>query len=105
DYDPAKDPVAARTRQAYVLGRMAEDGWISRFEANAALAEPIDLLPARLPPVAHQFVGLALAEPARVRPDLAARDGLVVETTLDAGLQHAAERIHSIRPADMHPRT
>ena len=97
DYDPAKDPVAARTRQAYVLGRMAEDGWISRFEANAALAEPIDLLPARLPPVAHQFVGLALAELARVRPDLAARDGLVVETTLDAGLQHEAERLIRIR--------
>src|SRR5256886_4367492 len=67
------------------------------FEAYGALAEPIDLLPARLPPVAHQFVGVALAELARVRPDLAGRDGLVVETTLDAGLQHEAERLIRIR--------
>src|SRR5881409_4474375 len=56
DQDPAKDPTAARTRQAYVLGRMAEDGWISRFEANAALAEPIDVLPPVVPPIAHKFV-------------------------------------------------
>src|SRR5216117_1197869 len=104
DYDPAKDPVAARTRQAYVLGRMAEDGWISRFEANAALAEPIDLLPARLPPVAHQFVGLALAELARLRPDLAGRDGLVVETTLDAGLQDEAERLVRAHLAELRDR-
>src|SRR3989442_7108824 len=76
---------------------MAEDGWISRFEANAALAEPIDLLPARLPPVAHQFVGVALAELARVRPDLAGRDGLVIETTLDTGLQDEAERLVRLR--------
>src|SRR2546426_543819 len=37
------------------------------------------------------------ADLARVRPDLAGRDGLVVETTLDAGLQHEAERLIRIR--------
>jgi penicillin-binding protein 1C len=97
DYDPANDPTAARTRQAYVLGRMVEDGWISKGEADAAAAEPIAVLPAMVPPIAHQFVGFALAELARVRPDLAGRDGLVIETTLDAGLQHEAERLIRIR--------
>jgi penicillin-binding protein 1C len=97
DYDPANDPTAARTRQAYVLARMVEDGWISKGEADAATAEPIDVLPAIGPPIAHQFVRFALAELARTRPDLAGRDGLVVETTLDAGLQREAERLIRIR--------
>src|SRR5437899_2946850 len=97
DHDPAKDAAVARVRQAYVLGRMVQDGWISDREADAAASERIEVLPAVLPPIAHQFVGLALAELARVRPDLAARDGLVVETTLDAGLQQEAERLIRIR--------
>src|SRR5438132_8806486 len=97
DYDPANDPTAARTRQAYVLGRMVEDGWISKGDADAASATAIDILPAVAPPIAHQFVGLALAELARVRPDLAGHDGLVIETTLDAGLQNEAERLIRIR--------
>src|SRR5256885_950050 len=46
DYDPANDPTAARTRQAYVLGRMVEDGWISKGDADAASAKAIDILPA-----------------------------------------------------------
>jgi penicillin-binding protein 1C len=96
-YDPANDPTAARTRQAYVLGRMVEDGWISKLEADAAAATRIDVLPAVVPPIAHQFVNFALAELGRVRPDLAGRDGLVVETTLDAGLQREAERLIRIR--------
>ena len=97
DYDPANDPTAAHTRQAYVLGRMVEDGWISKGDADAASATAIDILPAVAPPIAHQFVGLALAELARVRPDLAGHDGLVIETTLDAGLQNEAERLIRIR--------
>src|SRR3989449_6013545 len=97
DYDPAKDPAAARTRQAYVLGRMVQDGWISDREADAAASERIEVLPAGLPPIAHEFVAYARAELARVRPDLAGRDGLVVETTLDAGLQVEAERLVRLR--------
>ncbi|HEV8470432.1 MAG TPA: transglycosylase domain-containing protein [Candidatus Limnocylindria bacterium] len=97
DYDPANDPNAARARQAYVLGRMVEDRWITKLEAAAAADETIDLVPAIVPPIAHQFVRFALAELARVRPDLAGRDGLVIETTLDAGLQHEAERLIRIR--------
>src|SRR5947209_1789447 len=79
-YDPASGPAPARARQAYVLARMADDGWISRAEADAAAAQTIDVLPAVRPPLAHQFVSFARAELARVRPDLAGRDGLVIET-------------------------
>src|SRR5437773_10506029 len=55
DYDAIAD-TAARSRQSYVLGRMVEDGWITKIEAEAAAAERIDVLPASLPPIAHQFV-------------------------------------------------
>ncbi|HEV8535369.1 MAG TPA: transglycosylase domain-containing protein [Candidatus Limnocylindria bacterium] len=96
-----EDPTTARARQAYVLGRMAEDGWITRTEADAAGAEPIAILPAVVPPIAHQFVTFALAELARIRPDLARRGGLVIETTLDAGLQLETERLVRIRLAQL----
>lgn len=88
---------AARARQSYVLGRMVDDGWITKIQADAALAERIEVLPAVLPPIAHQFVAFARAELARVRPDLARRGGLVIETTLDAGLQSESERLVRMR--------
>jgi penicillin-binding protein 1C len=95
-YDSVVD-AAARARQRYVLGRMVEDGWISRAQADAAAAERIEVLPVSLPPIAHQFVAFARAELARLRPDLAGRDGLVIETTLDAGLQSESERLVRLR--------
>jgi penicillin-binding protein 1C len=96
EYDSVVD-AAARARQTYVLGRMVEDGWITRPQADAAAGARIDVLPASLPPIAHQFVSYARAELARLRPDLAARDGLVIETTLDAGLQSESERLVRVR--------
>ena len=96
EYDSVID-AAAHARQVYVLTRMVEDGWISKLQADAAATERIDILPASLPPIAHQFVELARAELARVRPDLAGRDGLIIETTLDAGLQSESERLVRLR--------
>jgi len=103
-YEPLSDPAPARARQAYVLGRMVEDGWISQDDATAAGARPIDVLPAVRPPLAQAFVAYARAELARVRPDLAARDGLVIETTLDAGLQDEVQRLVRDRLADLRDR-
>jgi penicillin-binding protein 1C len=96
EYDSVID-AAAHARQGYVLGRMVEDGWITTLQADAASAERIDVLPASLPPIAHQFVAFARTELARVRPDLAARNGLVIETTLDSGLQTESERLMRLR--------
>jgi penicillin-binding protein 1C len=91
----------AIARQAYVLGRMAEDGWISASEARAARAQRIDVIPDVAAPAAHQFVAYARGELARIRPDLAQRDGLVIETTLDAGLQEEIERLARLRLAPL----
>src|SRR5256885_15893372 len=78
EYDSVID-AAAHARQSYVLARMVEDGWITKVQADAAAAERVDILPDSLPPIAHQFVAFARAELARLRPDLAGRDGLVIE--------------------------
>src|SRR5437867_9083108 len=96
EYDSVVD-AAARARQTYVLARMVDDGWISRSQADPDAAARIDILPASLRPIAHQFVAFARAELARLRPDLAGRDGLVIETTLDAGLQSESERLVRLR--------
>src|SRR5438309_1191865 len=103
EYDSVID-AAARARQTYALGGRVDDGWITRAQADAASAERIDILPASLPPIAHQFVAFARAELARLRPDLAGRDGLVIETTLDAGLQSESERLVRLRLAALRDR-
>jgi len=95
------DDDAALARQAYVLRRMAEDTWITPSESAAALRQQIALVPPESIPSAHQFVAYARAELARVRPDLAKRDGLVIETTLDAGLQSETERLARARLAPL----
>jgi penicillin-binding protein 1C len=102
-YDSADDALA-RARQSYVLARMVEDGAVSRAEAEAARVEPIGLLPAGRSPPAHAFVTFALAELARVRPDLAGRAGLTIETTLDAALQAEVERLARLRLAELKDR-
>jgi penicillin-binding protein 1C len=96
-FDPSVDPAPARARQAYVLDRMTEDGWISRVEADAAAGVAIAVGPAAAPPLAAAFVAFARDELARVRPDLAGRAGLTIETTLDAGLQTEVERLMRLR--------
>lgn len=87
------DPAAVLARRDYVLGRLADDGTISRAAADAARAVATTVLPALQPPIGTQFVAFALEELASVRPDLAGKRGLVIETTLDAGLQVEAERL------------
>jgi penicillin-binding protein 1C len=99
-YESADDSLA-RARQSYVLSRMVEDGWISRADASAAATEAIAVIPDQRPPLAQAFVAYALAELARVRPDLAGRTGLTIETTLDAGLQAEVERLVRLRLAEL----
>jgi penicillin-binding protein 1C len=99
--DPTRDAAPGKARQAYVLDRMVARGKISRAEAEAAAREPLEFLAELQPPIAPHFVQFALAELAAVRPDLAGRPGLVIETTLDAGLHQEAERAARLRLAEL----
>lgn len=83
----------AKQRQSYVLDRLAGDGKVSRTVAEAAKSEPLALLPDVEPAIGRQFVDYALADLAQLRPDLKDTPGLVIETTLDAGLQVESERL------------
>ena len=42
-YSPLRHPRRARTRQVYVIGRMAEEGFITKEQAQAALNQPVDV--------------------------------------------------------------
>ena len=90
---PLVNPDLSRARRNYVLGQMADNGYITREAADAAAASPVvlaDRAPQRRS-VAPYFV-------EEVRQHLEAtygasslyEDGLEVHTTLDARLQNAA---------------
>jgi len=97
NYNPKSHPQAAKERRDWVIGRMLEDGKISRAEYDAAIATPLVL---KKRDEAEMIVGADyFAED--IRRDLAARygenalykGGLVVRSTVDAELQALASRV------------
>ena len=103
-YEAGADEAIVQARQAYVLDRMVADGSVTRAAADAAAAEPIRTVEGARTPPAAAFVGAALAELARVRPDLAdraAQSELIVDTTLDGGLQAEITRLARMRVASL----
>ncbi len=93
NYNPNRYPDAARDRRDYVIGRMQDDGYITRDEEKAARAETITT---RQRDATEQIVADHFAE--EVRRDLADRygtdtlykGGLAVRTSLDPTLQKLA---------------
>jgi penicillin-binding protein 1A len=88
---PRKHPDAAKTRQRYVLGQMAERGFIDRKTADKVAAEPIRL--AKEPLAARGMAAEVVDEVAKAlgeRGDGGGESGLTVQTTIDARLQELA---------------
>src|SRR4029079_13588559 len=85
----------AKRRRAYVLQRMAEEGYITQKEADAATARPIVLAPP-----ANDANSIAPYFVEEVRKELESRygakplyeNGLTIQTALDVKLQEAANR-------------
>jgi penicillin-binding protein 1A len=94
-YSPTRNPTAATQRRNLVLQRMYEDELITASERQAAVQEPLTLkssFPKRLQVQSPYFASYVLQElPKYVAPDLLAKGGLVVETTLNPTWQQAAE--------------
>jgi len=96
NYHPTRYPGAARARRDYVIGRMLEDGYITREQAAHARAEPL---------VVRKRTGASVAQAdyfvEEVRRELIGRfgedslygGGLSVRTTLDSRLQGIADRV------------
>ncbi len=92
---PFVNPKAALMRRNYVLQRMAEEGYISADESRDAQQRPL-VLQGQLrpdPSIAPYFVEeIRKSLEQRYGADALYQSGLQVQTTLDAGLQEAANR-------------
>jgi penicillin-binding protein 1A len=100
-YDPAIDPLAARSRRDVVLEQMLQQGYISRavYEESVkqALPAPKDIRAPQQPLVEGVDVGYftSWAQQQVIERYGAPRvynGGLKIKTTLDLGLQRAAEQ-------------
>jgi len=94
-YSPAVNLAAAQQRRNLVLQRMREDQVLDVATATAARTTPITLntnLPKRLQVTAPYFTTYIQKElPKYVAPEVIEAGGLIVETTLNAQWQNAAE--------------
>ncbi|WP_376087384.1 transglycosylase domain-containing protein [Roseomonas sp. CCTCC AB2023176] len=95
NYNPARNPDAARARRDWVIDRMADDRAITRAEADAAKAEPRRRARGRPEIVAHgqYFLEEVRRElTSRFGPEQTTMGGLVVRTSMEPALQLAAEQ-------------
>jgi penicillin-binding protein 1A len=93
-YSPILDAEAARNRRATVLTQMAELGYVSAAEAEAAKAEPFVLAERTdVSAVAPYFVEYVKAKVSdELGADSLYRGGLHITTSLDLTMQVAAEK-------------
>jgi len=92
---PFVNPKATLMRRNYVLQRMAEEGYISTDESNDAQQRPLVLQGQQRPEpsVAPYFVEeIRKGLEQRYGADALYQNGLFVQTTLDVGLQEAANK-------------
>ncbi len=92
---PVLDPVGARRRQKYVLERMAEEGFVTRADADAAAAKPLVVYPKlrnvfeERTPYFTEHVRRAVLD--RYGYEALHAEGLRVHLAVDADLQRVAQ--------------
>lgn len=92
--DPFEDFEATKRRQQTVLNLMVRNGFITQEEADAAYAEPLDLIPPKIEMLAPHFVIYVRKQLEEMfGPKVVSQGGLTVYTTLDLRFQRAAERV------------
>jgi penicillin-binding protein 1A len=95
-YSPFRNPDASRNRRNVVLGLMAEQGYITRADAESYMQEPLPEEPheyegGEIAPYFKEAVRLILFE--RFGSDAVYDEGLRVTTTLDLDMQRAARAV------------
>ncbi|MGH2450664.1 MAG: transglycosylase domain-containing protein [Candidatus Limnocylindria bacterium] len=91
-YDPMHNPDGASARRVDVLNAMVEAAYITRAQADAAAAEPIEVNPATTSLYAPHFTFRVREQLIAVMGEKAAyRGGYRVFTTLDWNMQQLAE--------------
>jgi len=94
-YSPFRNPEQARARQVYVLNRMVEEGFISRPQANEALAVKLDIKPRRniyVEEVPFYTEHVRRYVEAKYGADALYTQGLQIFTAVNIDLQKAAEQ-------------
>ncbi len=92
NYNPLTNPQAAKERQKDVLSLMVKAGYITTEQAERAHREPLQFASAPLQIEAPHFCMMVRERLDQVLdPEILERGGLYIYTTLDLGLQHAAE--------------
>jgi penicillin-binding protein 1A len=94
-YSPFRNPEQARARQVYVLNRMVEEGFISRPQANEALAVKLDIKPRRniyVEEVPFYTEHVRRYVEAKYGADTLYTQGLQIYTAVNIDLQKAAEQ-------------
>ncbi len=95
-YSPLVNKHTARERRNVILQQMQEQGFISKAEAEVAIASPLTVKPSQLKRfnrTAPYFTDYILKEiPKYVSPQQLKAGGIVVETTLNSKWQEAAEK-------------
>jgi penicillin-binding protein 1A len=93
-YDPFRNPEKALGRRNLVLERMAALGWVGAAEVAQAETQPLPARRAPSPKVTAPYFVEAVRRQLleKLGLDPVYEGGLRVYTTLDAGLQRAAER-------------
>ncbi len=94
DYSPQRHFEKAKARQKYVLGQMVNNGYITKAQEDAALAEPLHVVEKT-----NEFLTTApwVTESVRIHlveaygADRVLNDGLSVDTTVDLDLQQIAQ--------------
>lgn len=95
DYSPLSNPKIAKERRDVVLVRMQNNGFITKAQADEAIATPVVTKPSnpkRLERQANYFTDYIQQElPKYVSKEKLAQQGLTIETTLNVDWQNAAE--------------
>jgi penicillin-binding protein 1A len=94
-YSPFRHPDQARVRQVYVLNRMVEEGFITRAQANEALAVKLDIKPRRniyVEEVPYYTEHVRRYVEAKYGADALYTQGLQIYTAVNIDFQKMAEQ-------------
>ncbi|GJL54721.1 MAG: penicillin-binding protein [Nitrospirales bacterium] len=95
-YSPYRNPELAKNRQEHVLGRMVQTNFISKAEAEDAIAAELTFHRKSLKPIASYFLEhIRQTLVAHYGETMVYKGGLQVHTTLNVAMQKAAdEAVH-----------
>jgi penicillin-binding protein 1A len=94
-YSPFRHPEQARARQVYVINRMVEEGFITRSQANEALAVKLDIKPRRniyVEEVPYYTEHVRRYVEAKYGADALYTQGLQIYTAVNIDYQKMAEQ-------------